>query len=160
MLALSLFAAVGSLLPGSHAAAAAPIPASESATELHLDVEQVKPKPVLTNNAGVVDNTGFERFEDGKTYYGFRLRATDGQLQWPKAKITYTYALSSTGIHVGGGGKTVQLTTVDAPSYRTFDITCEPPIGTYCTAAFGIVETSNGVSIHFANYEDGQYNIG
>ena len=50
IIALSLFAAVGgSMLPGSHAASAAPIPAAESITNGQWDlVEQVKPKPKPT----------------------------------------------------------------------------------------------------------------
>ena len=47
VLALSLFAAVGSILPGSHVAAAAPIPAADSVTDGRWEEEQAQPSPVL-----------------------------------------------------------------------------------------------------------------
>jgi hypothetical protein len=153
--ALSLFAAVGSMLPGAIAAAAAPIRASDPVATLQYDFEVAQPKPVYALSKMSVRPLLVTR-NGRNTDYVFRIQADGGTL--PDVSVLkgsgYSFSHNDEFVH-WTNGVTEQKGTFSAPSYRDVHVSCNPPVGKYCSAGWIHVTTSNGLFVAGANGEDG-----
>lgn len=156
LLALSLFAAVGAmLLPGSHAASAAAIPATESVSDAQLIYEQTPPKPVPTFNTMAITLAG-ETHVGKVTHYHFQVHAVNGTLPNVTVEMRSEYFLISNNSFGGWSPAVTQnLGTMSAPHTLYVDITCTPPNGMYCGGAYAGALSSNGASAAALNEADG-----
>jgi hypothetical protein len=154
VLAFSLVAVVGAMLPGSHAASAAPDPAA-SASEARVQYEQAPPKPVLTHNKMAITLGGETHF--GKiTHYHFQIHAVSGTLQDVSVEMASRYAkISDPSVGGNSGIVTQNLGTFSAPDVRFVTVTCTPPAGMYCDKAWVGASSSSSASVGLWNEADG-----
>ena len=156
VLALSLFAAVGSFLPGAQSASASPI-TTAPLTEVRWDLEQVDPPtPTKTIMPSMLIISNMPVQQDGTTMtYSFRVWAYNGPAQNVKVTLgTHTMTPS------GGPSSAVTRPAVDAGNMaasetRVFSITCDPPKNQYCNAGVIKVESSGHQPVYGWDDTDG-----
>ena len=144
VLALSLFAAVGGLLPGAHAAVAAPITATPEA-DVRWDIEQV-PDPKEGLYAPKMSVTYLKTTNEGgdKRMYWFVVKAESGVVKDVKVEVGH-------GLRTKFGNKDAGLGTPDYGSLGTLNPGetreivghCDPPVSQYCAFGYAKVTSSN-----------------
>ena len=159
VLALSLFAAVGSLLPGSHAASAAPIVAPPG-EDVHISMigaadpaddqrNTIILPPWKIDYLGVVKN-------GTQTHYKFKLAVRRGTKPHVVLERFVGYKYVSNDEPAGDQDQgPVYIGTLTAPyaSYPT--IICNPPAGQYCSSAILKATSTDGTSVIRATGDDG-----
>jgi hypothetical protein len=157
VLAVSLFAVATSLVPGSHTAAAAPIPAAESASAVRYDLVPTKPGhdiaeayPKMSVLNTLVGRNG------RKTTYHFKVQADNATLHNVSVRMFSSYrAISDNADRGYSADEVVSLGTFWAPDYRPVILTCNPPSGAYYSAGLVEATTSSGLHTWGANDADG-----
>lgn len=154
-LALSLIAAAGMMIPTAQPTAAAAMSGDTAATAALLEVGPATPKPELQFNKMTVSPRAV--VNNGRiTFYTFRIQAESGNLNNTNVKASSSYRYISNNAVSGDSAPHFETPgTFSAPNYRDVHITCNPPAGMYCTAAFITVSTSNGLLVHSADATDG-----
>ena len=158
VLAFSLFAAVGALLPGSHPASAAAIPATDSASNVQvLHAEQTPPGPHAIFGTLTWEIRDPIREINGITTYRFRLHAHGGPIGNVRVEKTYftNIGYNPTYVHGPFTDNETLGTMVDG-EWKDVYLMCKPEMQGLCSVALVRARSHEGLDVTAEDDRNGQ----
>ena len=147
VLALSIFAAVGGLLPGSQAAAA-PIPAPAAVSDVQLDASQTSGNWTMGWNTLTITPQGISHQPNRRTVYTFKFKATKGNLYDISPTLMSHYKTIAGDADAGFSAVQTPppIAFLAEGSHIFVFVECIPPAGKYCDFAYVTVTSPSLIS--------------
>jgi hypothetical protein len=144
VLALALLAVATSLVPGSHVASAAPIPASAVVSDVQMDTSQTSGNWTMDFNKMVITPMNVVHQPNRQVIYYFKVKAEKGNLSDITIWLTSHYRnIAGNGDAGFSDNKVVHVDQLNEGAYTIVTVTCTPPAGKYCHFAYATGTSPN-----------------